>query len=87
MEESGGQEHFCSFSPFHRGDIAFSIPAHRLNYVALSRSGSSSPAARKVAQNRRYQGCLKITDDSIWIELDLQSLGDKPVCAIVFPRR
>ncbi|KRX30546.1 hypothetical protein T05_11923 [Trichinella murrelli] len=47
---------FLSFFLFlHAGDIAFSIPAHRLSYVPPGRSGSSSPVPAYSGSNPELQ--------------------------------
>ncbi|KRX67863.1 hypothetical protein T06_7527 [Trichinella sp. T6] len=75
-EESGGQEHSDFSSCFLMLAISrfqsqlTGYPMYRLAEVEVS---ALNPRIRKVALNRRYQGCLKITDIGIWIEIDLQS--------------
>ncbi|KRX13993.1 hypothetical protein T07_9077 [Trichinella nelsoni] len=75
-EESGGQKHFDFSSCFFMLAISrfqsqlTDFPMYRLAEVEAA---ALYPRIRKVALNRRYQGCLKITDDGIWIEVDLQS--------------
>ncbi|KRX70313.1 hypothetical protein T06_5262 [Trichinella sp. T6] len=48
------------------------IPAHRHAYVPPGISGSSSPvpAYSGSSPESRYQGCFKITNYCLWIEID-----------------
>ncbi|KRZ05921.1 hypothetical protein T4B_11134 [Trichinella pseudospiralis] len=75
-KESGGQQHFNFSSCFFILTISRSqsqladFPMYRLEEVQIT---ALYPRILKIALNRRYQGCLKITDDGIWIKVDLQS--------------
>ncbi|KRX29585.1 hypothetical protein T09_4793, partial [Trichinella sp. T9] len=75
-EESGGQEHSDFSSCFFMLAISrfqsqlTDFPMYRLAEVEVA---ALYPRIREVALNRGYQGCFKITDNGIWIKVDLQN--------------
>ncbi|KRX74722.1 hypothetical protein T06_5862 [Trichinella sp. T6] len=75
-EESGGQEHSNFSSCFFMLAISrfqsqlTDFPIYRLAEVEVA---ALYPRIREVTPNCRYQGCFKITDNGIWIKVDLQN--------------
>ncbi|KRZ10750.1 hypothetical protein T11_12494 [Trichinella zimbabwensis] len=72
-EESGGQEHFDFSSCFFI--VAISRFQSHLTDFPMYRLAEVEVAAlyqyiREVALNRGYQGCFKITNYCLWIEID-----------------
>ncbi|KRX47010.1 hypothetical protein T05_12321 [Trichinella murrelli] len=74
-EESGGQEHsdfsscllMLAISRFQSQLTDF--PMYRLANMEVA---SLYPRIQEVALNRGYQGCFKITNYCLWIEIDAE---------------
>ncbi|KRY04882.1 hypothetical protein T12_12199 [Trichinella patagoniensis] len=72
-EESGGQEHsylslcrFLSSLSCFQSQLTY-FPMYRLAEVEVA---ALYPRIREVTPNCRYQGCFKITNYCLWIEID-----------------
>ncbi|KRZ23423.1 hypothetical protein T4B_1959, partial [Trichinella pseudospiralis] len=74
MEESSGQEHsylsfyffLCSTISWFQSELT-NFPVYRLAEVEVA---TLYRCIRKVALNRGYQGCFKITNYCLWTEID-----------------